>query len=74
ITAIANDGSGVTASCEVTVMPASYVVTYLIDGEVSIEGFSAFSGCRMPMKQEVIAQNSVFAGDKSCHGGRNGGK
>ncbi|MBR6602046.1 MAG: Ig-like domain-containing protein [Bacteroidaceae bacterium] len=34
ITAIANDGSGVTASCEVTVMPASYVVTYLIDGEV----------------------------------------
>ena len=33
ITVIANDGSGVSASCEVTVKPASYVITYLIDGE-----------------------------------------
>ena len=34
ITAIANDGSGVSASCEVTVVPASYVITFLVDGEV----------------------------------------
>ena len=34
ITVTANDGSGVSASCEVTVTPASYVITYLIDGEV----------------------------------------
>ena len=34
ITATANDGSGVSTSCKVTVKPASYVVTYLVDGEV----------------------------------------
>lgn len=34
ITATANDSSGVRASCEVTVTPASYVITYLIDGDV----------------------------------------
>ena len=33
ITAMANDGSGVIASCEVTVMPASYVITFLLDEE-----------------------------------------
>ena len=33
MTATANDGSGVSASCEVTVTPASYVITFLIDGE-----------------------------------------
>ena len=33
ITVTANDGSGVSAQCEVTVTPASYVITYLIDGE-----------------------------------------
>ena len=34
ITATANDGSGVSASCEVIVTPASYVIKFLIDGEV----------------------------------------
>ena len=34
ITATAKDGSGVTASCEVTVVPAVYAITFLIDGEV----------------------------------------
>ncbi len=34
ITATANDGSGVSASCEVTVTPASYIITFLVDGEV----------------------------------------
>ena len=34
ITATANDGSGVSASCEVTVTPVSYIITYLVDGEV----------------------------------------
>ena len=34
ITATANDGSGVSAQCEVTVTPASYVITFLVDGEV----------------------------------------
>ncbi len=34
ITATANDGSGVSASCKVTVSLTSYVVTYLVDGEV----------------------------------------
>ena len=33
ITAKANDGSGVSAQCEVTVTPASYVITFLVDGE-----------------------------------------
>ena len=34
ITATANGGSGVSASCEVTVVEASYTITYLVDGEV----------------------------------------
>ena len=34
ITATANDGSGVSASCEVTVTPASYVIRFIVDGEV----------------------------------------
>ena len=34
ITATANDGSGVSVSCEVIVIPASYVIKFLIDGEV----------------------------------------
>ena len=34
ITATANDGSGVSASCEVTVTPACYIITFLVDGEV----------------------------------------
>ncbi len=34
ITATANDDSGVSASCEVTVTPASYIITFLVDGEV----------------------------------------
>ena len=34
ITATATDGSGVSASCEVEVMYAKYVITYLLDGEV----------------------------------------
>lgn len=34
ITATANDGSGVSASCEITVLPASYAFTLLIDEEV----------------------------------------
>lgn len=34
ITATATDGSGVSASCEVTVQYAKYVITYLLDGKV----------------------------------------
>ncbi len=34
ITATANDDSGVSASCEVTVTPASYIITFLVDGGV----------------------------------------
>ena len=34
ITATARDAGGVSASCEVNVVPASYVVTYIIDDEV----------------------------------------
>ena len=34
ITATANDGSGVSASCEVTVIPTIYTITYLVDGIV----------------------------------------
>ncbi len=34
ITAIANDGSGVSASCEVTVVARSYALTFLVDGDV----------------------------------------
>lgn len=34
ITATAIDGSGVSASCEVTVQFAKYVITYLLDGEL----------------------------------------
>jgi len=34
ITVTANDGSGVSAQCEVIVTPASYVIKFLIDGEV----------------------------------------
>ena len=33
ITALANDGSGVSASCRVTVVAASYTITYYVDGE-----------------------------------------
>ena len=36
ITAMANDGSGVSASCEVTVLPAEYILTAYIDGEVFV--------------------------------------
>ncbi len=34
ITAQASDDSGVSVSCEVTVMPASYQVTFIVDGKV----------------------------------------
>ncbi len=34
ITATANDGSGVSATCEVTVVAAEYTITYYVDGEV----------------------------------------
>ena len=34
ITATARDAGGVSASCEVNVVPASYVITYIIDDEV----------------------------------------
>ena len=36
ITATANDGSGVSAQCEVTVLPAEYILTAYIDGEVFV--------------------------------------
>ena len=55
ITATANDGSGVSASCEVTVTPASYVITYLIDGEVfltdTLTRDSAISLPNVPTKE-----------------------
>ena len=34
IIATANDGGGASATCEVAVSPASYIITFLIDGEV----------------------------------------
>ena len=34
ITAMANDGSGVKASCVVTVVAAEYTITYYVDGEI----------------------------------------
>ena len=49
ITVTANDGSGVIAQCEVTVTPASYVITFLIDGEqVLVQTLTRGSAITLP--------------------------
>ncbi len=61
VTAIANDGSGVTASCEVTVLPASYVITYLVDGEVfAADTLSCGSSITLP--EEPTKEGYTFSG------------
>ena len=55
ITAMANDDSGVSASCEVTVAGRSYTITYLVDSEVyhrdTINHGSAIEPIEMPTKE-----------------------
>ena len=49
ITVTANDGSGVSAQCEVTVTPASYVITFLVDGEqVLVQTLTRGSAITLP--------------------------
>ncbi len=54
ITATANDGSGVTASCKVTVVNPEFKLTYMVDGEVykelSVAYTTALSAIDAPTK------------------------
>ena len=55
ITATANDESGVSASCEVTVIKSHYTVTYIVDGELyhqeSIKYGSTITPIESPSKE-----------------------
>ena len=61
ITAKANDSSGVSASCEVTVTPASYVITYLIDGEVFLTD-TLTRGTAISLPKEPTKEGYTFSG------------
>ena len=61
ITAKANDSSGVSASCEVTVTPASYVITYLIDGEVFLTD-TLTRGSAISLPEEPTKEGYTFSG------------
>ena len=62
ITATANDGSGVSASCEVTVTPASYVIKFLIDGGVFLmDTLTRGSTITLP-KEEPTKEGYTFSG------------
>lgn len=61
ITATANDSSEVSASCEVTVAPASYVITYLIDGDVFVTD-TVVRGTPVSMVIEPQREGYTFSG------------
>lgn len=61
ITAAANDGSGVSASCEVTVEIASYVITYLVEGEVFYVD-TLTRGEAITFPEEPIKEGYTFSG------------
>ena len=61
ITVTANDGSGVSAQCEVTVTPASYVITYLIDGEVFLTD-TLISGSAISLPDVLEKEGYTFSG------------
>ncbi len=61
ITATANDSSGVSASCEVTISLASYIVTYLIDEEVFMTD-TLSSGAAITLPEEPAKEGYTFSG------------
>ena len=61
ITAKVNDGSEVSASCEVTVTPASYVITFLIDGEVLLTD-TLTRGTAITLPEEPVKEGHTFSG------------
>ena len=60
ITATANDGSGVSASCEVTVL-ASYTITYMVDGEV-YHTETLIQGSDIVVPEEPTKEGYTFSG------------
>ena len=60
ITAKANDGSGVSASCEVTVLKR-YKITYLIDGEV-YRTETLVQGSNITLPEMPIKEGHTFSG------------
>ena len=61
ITAAAKDGSGVSASCEVTVSPACYAITYLVDGEV-FKTDSIARGASISVPEAPVKEGYIFSG------------
>ena len=61
ITAMANDGSGVSASCEVTVSPAKYVLTVYLDGEVFVTD-TLSRGTIITLPDEPTKEGYTFSG------------
>ena len=61
ITAAAKDGSGASASCEVTVSPACYAITYLVDGEV-FKTDSIARGASISVPEAPVKEGYIFSG------------
>ncbi len=60
ITATANDGSGVSASCDVTVL-GIYSITYLLDGEVYYYD-ELVQGTKIVLPKEPVKEGCTFSG------------
>ena len=60
ITATANDGSGVSASCEVTVLGV-YSITYLLDGEVYYYD-ELVQGSKIVLPKDPVKEGYTFSG------------
>ena len=60
ITATANDGSGVSASCDVTVL-GIYSITYLLDGEVYYYD-ELTQGTKIVLPKEPVKEGYTFSG------------
>jgi hypothetical protein len=60
ITATANDGSGVSASCDVTVL-GIYSITYLLDGEVYYYD-ELVQGTKIVLPKEPVKEGYTFSG------------
>ena len=61
ITAMANDGSGVSATCEITVSPAKYALTVYIDGEVFVTD-TLSRGTIITLPDEPTKEGYTFSG------------
>ena len=61
ITAAAKDGSGASASCEVTVSPACYAITYLVDDEV-FKTDSIARGASISVPEAPVKEGYIFSG------------